>query len=247
MENISPELLREKARLSQKNIERREEIGEESEEERLYKYHARDVNYIKELSETIDQIDSIKKRAIDARSTRVKQEVEKFVLTLNEDMNSGDPANPWDREIQTDKLKSHLKKTENAIIRGEDTYSDWSDEELKELFSILFDEELDVEALKRDIESLKKEREKAKQPLEKIRERMGNASKKILQKITALYLPHLEGDKRSQRMYLIGIEPDFFEMLENPNSKTRKEQFSDFSDDEIRQLFFVLYGEKMVE
>ncbi len=80
-----------------------------------------------------------------------------------------------------------------------------------------------------------------------IEKRAYNASPKIMQKIQEVYLPRLLSYKAQDedKIALERMEGDFYDLVENPNSKIGAEQFKGWTSNEIRELYSVLYGKEM--
>jgi len=82
-----------------------------------------------------------------------------------------------------------------------------------------------------------------------ISQRTKNASKKIQERVNERFIPNYKqydaGAKGFGQRWLSDLHNDFYKLAENPEDEVGDGNYVGWNPDEIKELFFVLYGEKM--
>lgn len=107
-------------------------------------------------------------------------------------------------------------------------------------------EEQEFEARERKIR-LEIERILRWETIPDIRKRVKTASPKIQERVKQVFLPELESGGVEANIWLQSIKNDFFYLAENPKDEMGGGKYDDWTPDEIRELYQVLYGEDLDE
>lgn len=76
-------------------------------------------------------------------------------------------------------------------------------------------------------------------------ERAGSASEKIKQRIVDVFIPNINQQGNHADIWLMGLQNDFYHLIENPDDESGGGNYTDWTADEIKELYSVLYGEEM--
>ena len=80
-----------------------------------------------------------------------------------------------------------------------------------------------------------------------IRQRAQTASEKVKERVESRFIPKMNQMGNYAMRHLGDLENDFFHLAKDPNDPCGGGHYEGWTSDEIKELYFVLYGEKMEE
>lgn len=192
-------------------------------------------------------------------SPNIQEKVKNFLATFNP-QRDGKDQNTW--------IQDHLKTFEavyyDMIVNKENSvrgkyYKHFSEDELKEFYYVLFGKKYDAEDLLSDeVEDAKKVREKfdsrdTSTPIQDIIVRANMASFPVESYVYSEVFKNFDGRKikpLSSNNEIIGrhlefVKDDFYEIVADPKNPIRLGSYPDFTNEQLMELFYVLYGEEM--
>src|SRR3989338_8751484 len=78
-----------------------------------------------------------------------------------------------------------------------------------------------------------------------ISKRASAASDKVRQRVNEVVLPHINAVRDMADNWLYEIQNDLIILAENPDDPCGAGNYKDWTSDEVRELYSVLYGEEM--
>ncbi len=83
---------------------------------------------------------------------------------------------------------------------------------------------------------------------EEISKRMEEGvSDKVKQRVKETFIPNINNLGDYAEKWLNGLENDFYVLVEDPNDESGGGYYEGWSSEEIKELYYVLYGEKIDE
>jgi|SRR3989338_859240 len=78
-----------------------------------------------------------------------------------------------------------------------------------------------------------------------ISERANTASEKIQSRVHETFLPNIQKLGSMAESWLSGIQSDFHNLAQDPEDESGGGKYADWTPDEIKELYSVLYGEEL--
>lgn len=76
-------------------------------------------------------------------------------------------------------------------------------------------------------------------------ERAANAGLKVRERVENVIIPNMQEMGSYGERWLNGLQNDFYTLVDNPQDEVGGGNYADWTSDEIRELYSVLYGEAM--
>jgi hypothetical protein len=172
-----------------------------------------------------EMINGIAERAKNA-SGKIQEKVKEYHL---EDLS------PGNQQLLLDDHKGYLAEYANGgPIEFPEAFEGWDTDDFKELYSVLYGEDAQAQ--------LEQKTQRGQELIESIKPRAEKASDKVREKVEEHYL--IAFKPSDMEMALDSIKRDIHQLIEGNAEPEIAETFKDWSPEELKELYYVLYGEE---